>query len=123
MGSGKPYPIGVTVISIFFLLVGVLVMVGLLLAVGDIPWPGFALGLSGCLLLVISGGAMLSGRNWGRQIYIALTPLLMIAEGLYSGFEPQQIIGVMIYLLAVFILTRRSANDFFETPLLPGWMV
>ena len=64
---------------------------------------------------IASGIAMLRGRNWGRRLFIVVTPvLLLISMALYNfAFALTSFIGAIWYAVAVAFLTRRPVSDYF----------
>lgn len=97
-----------------------------ILQAGRSPAGQLLLALSGVLPELVAAIAILSGRNWGRVLYLVVAPLLIVFGQLRSPtmqlvpVEIQPFMGILtllcpslIYLTFLFILTRPAANAFF----------
>lgn len=63
---------------------------------------------------LVSGIAILKGRNWGRILYAVFIPLLIILTCLINGFDIRLITTLLFYAVFMFFLTRAKANEFFK---------
>lgn len=62
---------------------------------------------------IISGIAMLNGRNWGRLLYLYYRPIAIV-YGFLRKPDFEVIPKVVIYIVFLFFLTRPSASLFFD---------
>ena len=63
---------------------------------------------------LISGIAMLRGRNWGRVLYLWSTPLSLGCALLFRGIRLVGVIAVIFYGVAFGILSHPSVGQFFH---------
>jgi hypothetical protein len=63
---------------------------------------------------VISGIAMLKGRNWGRALYLVLIPASYVVVLAAWGFSSAQVPGLIIYAVILAFLMRPAASAFFR---------
>jgi hypothetical protein len=67
----------------------------------------------GILITIVSGIAMLKGKNWARFLYI-IWNLIGFAIGIIaSPIKMVMIPGFVVFLVAAFFLLSREANKFF----------
>ena len=118
MSDDVSRPRSVTIISWILLIFGSLGVVTMLAAGGTVGGNVAALGLIGALFSVICGGAMLAGQNWARILYIFVTPLSFLADGIAMGFAASQVAQLTLYGVVVYFVTREAASKFFGGPLL-----
>jgi hypothetical protein len=74
----------------------------------------YAMSYVGFLLIIISGIAMLKGRNWARFLYVICSLIGFIIDIVASPMKVAMIPGVVVFLVAAFFLFRRRANAFFD---------
>ena len=75
------------------------------------------LSLFGGIINLVSGAAILKRKIWGRRVYFIITPIiLLISIEMYgTKFLFLFLLAFIFYLLFVFLLTRPSVTEYFET--------
>jgi hypothetical protein len=68
---------------------------------------------SSWLIIIISALAMLKGFNFGRLIYLILTPILIVYRGILIGFGYGTIINIIFFIIIFILLTRPNVSAFF----------
>ena len=66
------------------------------------------------MVTLVSGIAMLRGRNWGRMLYVILIPASYAVVLPTYGFSSAQVPGLLFYAVIVVFLTRPAASAFFK---------
>lgn len=117
MSTQSQRPTGVTVVSSLLMLLGGLGVVVIGIGFQHLAAKEALSGFFGSAWLLLCGIAMWRGHNWGRWLYVLFEPAWMIAEGLITGFEPEQLTGLGLYAIVVFVITRPAATRFFGTTL------
>ncbi len=62
----------------------------------------------------LSGYAIFQGKAWGRNLYIGWTALGAIGGVVNVGMNWAMALGFAKYVLFVFLLTRKSATQYFK---------
>ncbi|MDD2708276.1 MAG: hypothetical protein PHV34_09725 [Verrucomicrobiae bacterium] len=68
----------------------------------------------GMTLILVSGIAMLKGRNWGRLLYVIWSAFGFLIGVMTSPIKTALIPGTIIYLVIVFFLFCPKANRYFS---------
>jgi len=68
------------------------------------------------LIMLISGIAMLKGRNWGRYLYVIATGLSFLIGVVTSPMKAALIPGFVLFVIVCFFLFRAKANEYFASP-------
>jgi fatty acid desaturase len=126
--EGKQRPTSVTVVAIILIvLYSLSILSGLVIPVLA-KRPVFQKALEAqhmtvrtATLLPIVGGvtvlaaaiAMLNGLNWGRLLYFATVPLLLVLQWVLGRFTPMQALPIVLYIVFVILLTRPKAAAYF----------
>ncbi|MDR2637422.1 MAG: hypothetical protein LBB55_03710 [Zoogloeaceae bacterium] len=74
----------------------------------------FAMVCAGLLAGVVSGIAMLKGRNWARTLYLFLGAIVFVIGMLTSPMKMALIPGAVFFVIVVFFLFRPAANAYFS---------
>lgn len=74
----------------------------------------YALMYCGTLILIISGIGILKGKNWARWLYTIWGIIGIIISVVTTPINMMMIPGVLFFLIIVFFLFRRKANEFFS---------
>jgi hypothetical protein len=74
----------------------------------------YAMSYVGFLIIIISGIAMLKGRNWARFLYVICSLIGFIIDIVTSPMKVAMNPGVVLFLVAAFFLFRRRVNAFFD---------
>lgn len=121
--SGRP--VSVTVIAWFFIVTSGLSLVTSfftmdnpqvreLMAKSPIPIPlQFALMYLGLAISLVSGFALLNGRDWGRKLYVGWSCVGFMIGFATSPMKGALIPGLVFFIVVVFLLFRPRANAFF----------
>lgn len=119
-------PTSVTVIAWFLLIIGVISAV-LTVAMIDnpividlmkkSPLPvslQYAIAIAGLLVMMVSGAAMLKGRNWARLLYVIWSALGLLIGLATSPVKASLFPGLVFLAIVTFFLFRPKANNFFS---------
>lgn len=68
----------------------------------------------GGALGVACGLAMLRAANWGRLLYLWVTPLLIVVGWILYGFSARDLPSVVFYVVVLGLLTTPDASGFFR---------
>lgn len=85
-----------------------------IMAQNPMPLPiQYAMSYLGLAIMIVSGAAMLKGRNWARYLYV-ISSLIVFALGFAtSPIKATLIPGFVVFLVVAFLLFRPKANAFF----------
>ena len=123
--NGIVRPTSVTVVAVLLLIFAALGLLGVLFIAGNAQAKAIyeqknisfafviAQSLIACGITVAASIAMLIGQNWGRWLYLIVTPINMIIGFVLMGIQPAAILGVGLYVLFLVLLTRPKANGYF----------
>ena len=79
-----------------------------------IPIPiQYVISYFGILIGVISGVAMLKGKNWARLLYITWNLINFVIGITISPMKATMIPSLVLFLIVTFFLFRPKANEFF----------
>ena len=79
-----------------------------------IPVPAqYIISYLGLFVTIISGIAMLNGKNWSRYLYIIWSLIGFTISITTFPIKTAIIPGFLVFLVAVYFLLRREANEFF----------
>jgi hypothetical protein len=67
----------------------------------------------GLLITIVSGIAMLKGKNWSRYLYIIWSLIGFTISITTFPIKTAMIPGFIVFLVVVYFLLRREANEFF----------
>jgi len=121
-------PASVTVIAWLLIVLGALSILttttainnpAVLEVLGKSPLPvgvQFAMTYAGLAVMIVSGVAMLKGRNWGRLLYVIWTGVSIVIGVFTSPIKAAMIPGVVVFIIACFFLFRPRANEYFAGP-------
>ncbi len=73
----------------------------------------YTIGLAGFVVMIVSGAAMLSGKNWSRFLYVAWSVTSYFILFFTSPEKGVLVPGFLVFLLITFFLFRREANQYF----------
>ena len=76
----------------------------------------FAMTYAGLVVMIVSGVAMLKGRNWGRLLYVIWTAVSIVIGIFTTPIKAAMIPGVVVFIIACFFLFRPRANEYFAAP-------
>jgi hypothetical protein len=122
----KLRPTSVTVISWILIVMGAMSLVVIALmfnnpAANDLmsrnPLPAtlqYVMMYAGLLVTIISGYAMLKGRNWARLLYVIWSAIGFVVGVATSPMKTAMIPGFLIYLVFVIFLFCPKANQYFS---------
>lgn len=80
-----------------------------------IPIPiQYVISYFGILIGIISGVAMLKGKNWARWLYITWNLINFVIGITISPMKAAMIPSVVLFLIVTFFLFRPKANEFFS---------
>ncbi len=65
------------------------------------------------LVMLVSGIAILKGRNWGRWLYVVGTVLGFLIGIITSPVKSAMIPGFVVFVVVAFFLFRSKANKYF----------
>ena len=68
----------------------------------------------GCLVVIISGVAMLRRYGWSRFLYIGWFIIVLVLEMAISPMKTMMIPSTVVFLVIVFFLFRPKVNDYFS---------
>ena len=68
----------------------------------------------GILIMIVSGVAMLKGKNWARLLYIIWNLISFVIGIITSPMKAAMIPSFVVFLVAAFFLFRPKANEFFK---------
>lgn len=121
----KTRPTSITVISWFLIVIGGIslilttVMINnpealALMEKNPIPIPlQYVMSYAGLLVMVISGIAMLKGKNWARLLYVIWSVVGFAIGIATSPMKAAMIPGLIVFLVVAFFLFRPKASAFF----------
>lgn len=121
----KVRPTSVTVICWILLVMGIMSAAGTLMNInnplvkesmsrGPFPLPvQYVLLALGIGVMIICGAAMLKGQNWARYLYVGWTGVALFISLWTTPVKAALLPGFVLYAVAVFILFRPRARDFF----------
>jgi len=69
----------------------------------------------GMSIILISGFAMLKGKNWGRSIYILWSVISLVVGIATTTVKFNMIPGIIGFLIITFFLFCPKANEYFKT--------
>ena len=107
-------PTSVTVVGWIILLLSVLVVLITLMSLHQVylnilqVWA-----ICGGIIGSIAGVAILKGFNWGRLLYLWVTPISIILESLILGFKPSDIVRGALYIVILLFLVNPSSLTYF----------
>src|SRR6266478_1176315 len=78
------------------------------------PSVQFAWTAVGVVILVGCGVMMLRGSGVAKLIYLIYSPIAIVANALLFGFSFSAIIGLIVFLIFAFFLTRPRAVEYFR---------
>jgi len=85
-----------------------------LLSKSPIPVPvQYAMTYVALLVMLVSGIAILKGRNWGRWLYGVGTVLGFLIGIITSPVKSAMIPGFVVFVVVAFFLFRPRANKYF----------
>lgn len=70
---------------------------------------------SGMFIYLISGFAMLKGKDWARSLYVIWSVISLVIGIATTTMKSGMIPGVLGFLIITFFLFRPRANEYFET--------
>jgi disulfide bond formation protein DsbB len=80
-----------------------------------IPIPfQYAITTLGLLIMIVSGTAMLKGRNWARLLYVIWSSLGLLIGLATSPVKVSLVPGLVFLAIVTFFLFRPKANQFFS---------
>lgn len=80
-----------------------------------IPVPvQYAVTYVGLLIMLVSGVAMLKGKNWGRWLYVVGTAVGFLIGIITSPLKEAMIPGFVVFVVVTFFLFRPKANEYFS---------
>ncbi|MEW6624949.1 MAG: hypothetical protein AB1420_17805 [Bacillota bacterium] len=82
-------------------------------SMGMSPTLLLSLSLVSAVIVVALGIAILSGFNWGRIAYLIYYPVTTLAFWKILSLPNTHLNGLILYIVILFFLTRRPANEFF----------
>ncbi|MBK1859440.1 hypothetical protein [Cerasicoccus arenae] len=89
-------------------------MVRDLMAKSPIPIPiQYAISYAGLLVMIVSGIAMLKGKNWARYLYVIWSLAGSVMGIATSPMRTAMIPGVVLFMVFAFFLFRPKATSFF----------
>jgi len=68
----------------------------------------------GMSIILISGFAILKGKNWGRSIYIVWSVISLVVGIATTAVQFNIIRGIVGFLIITFFLFRPKANEYFK---------
>ncbi len=74
----------------------------------------YTIGLAGVIVMIISGAAMLNGKNWSRFLYVIWGVVSYLILFVTSSEKGLMLPGFLVFLLITFFLFRREANQYFS---------
>lgn len=83
---------------------------------GASPKAVLIVGFISGITTVIAGIAMLKRQKWGRQLYLIMTPLVLLLSAALYNFKLIGILllGFLMYGVFTLLLTRPAVNDYFS---------
>ena len=79
-----------------------------------IPLPlQLVISFTGIMVVIVSGIAILKGRNWGRYLYVIWTALGMLIAILTSPIV-KLLPGLLVFIIFTAILFKPTANKYFS---------
>lgn len=121
-------PTSITVISWILIVIGAISLISTtamlnnatvleLMAKSPLPIPvQHALSYAGLLVTIVSGLAMLKGKNWARLLYVIWGVIGFVIGIATSPMKAAMIPGFVIFAVIVFFLFRPKATAFFVPP-------
>lgn len=73
----------------------------------------WAIAYMGFLILIVSGVAILKGRNWARFLYVTWSIIGIVVSVATSPLKTPMIPGVVFFLVITFFLFRPKATAYF----------
>ena len=73
----------------------------------------YAMSYFGLLVMIVSGAAMLKGRNWARYLYVIWSLVGFVIGIATSPMKVAMIPGFVVFLVVAFFLFRPKAAAFF----------
>lgn len=73
----------------------------------------YAISYLGLLITIISGVAMLKGKNWARFLYVIWSLIGFVIGLTTSPMKMAMIPGFIVFSVIAFFLFRPKANEFF----------
>lgn len=70
---------------------------------------------AGIAIQLISGFAMLKGKNWARSLYVIWNVIGLIIGISTTAMKTGMIPGILGFLIITFFLFRPRANEYFKT--------
>ncbi len=68
----------------------------------------------GLLIMIVSGIAMLKGRNWARYLYVVWSLIGLVIGIVTSPMKAMMIPGLVIFAVIAFFLFRPRATEYFS---------
>jgi hypothetical protein len=85
-----------------------------LMAKSPIPIPiQYAMSYAGLLVMIVSGIAMLKGKNWARLLYVIWSLVGFVIGIATSPMKAAMIPSFVVFLVVAFFLFRPKATAFF----------
>jgi hypothetical protein len=66
------------------------------------------------LVHIVAGAFMLRGANWARLLYMIFTGIAIPVSVLAQGSQPGVLVGIAIYAVVVYFLTRPPTVAWFK---------
>jgi len=119
-------PTSITVVAWILIVLGGIALIATTAMLGDqttrtlmskspIPIPvQYAMTYVGLLIMLVSGFAMLKRQNWGRWLYVIGAGIGLLVGIVTSPMREAIIPGFVFYVVVVFFLFRRRANEYFS---------
>jgi len=86
-----------------------------LLEISFLPLPfQYIIMYFGMIITLISGFAILKGKNWGRFLYLVWGILARMYKYIFFQFEMTIIIEIIVFLIIGYYLFRSEANKYFR---------
>lgn len=73
----------------------------------------YAMSYLGLLVMIVSGAAMLKGRNWARYLYVIWSLAGFVIGIATSPMKAAMIPSFVVFLIVAFFLFRPKATAFF----------
>jgi uncharacterized membrane protein YagU involved in acid resistance len=121
----KKQPTSITVIAWILIVIGVISLITTTIGLNNpmvkevmsrssIPIPAqYIMNYVGLLITLISGIAMLKGKNWARLLYVIYSIISIVIGFATSPMKAALVSGCIIFLVVVFFLFRPKAKNYF----------
>lgn len=122
----KQRPTSITVVSWVLIVLGAISLIGTIITMNNpaatelmsrsaIPvLVQYVLTYIGIVIMVACGIMMLKGQGWARFLYVVWTMIGFVIGLLTAPVKVAMVPGLVVFLIIVFFLFRRAANEYFR---------